>query len=163
LTHALRVCVKVFFNALSAAQGLQLQADHLSWRRPTGWRFWPVVIWGNPRGPECIGDMSHKWIGVEVATAVRRMLLRENGGTLEHFRGVRDSCWEGEEIVLRDLATTFRTAYLTARRESSRVVVDLDLTGPAPKGITVRHPGARTVGPAVSKAITLPRGALAGS
>jgi hypothetical protein len=77
--------------------------------------------------------------------------------------GVRDSCWEGEEIVLRDLATTFGTAYLTAHRESSRVPVDLDLTGHAPELITVRHPGARMVGPAVSKAITLPRGALAGS
>jgi hypothetical protein len=61
----------------------------LAGRRPSGWRHWAEVVWGAPRAPDYIGDMPHTWIGAEFATAIRRMLLRENGGTLELFRGAR--------------------------------------------------------------------------
>jgi hypothetical protein len=120
-----------------------LLADSLTWRRPPGWRGWAEVVWGNPRAPEYIGDMPHTWIGAEFATAVRRMLLRENGTTLELLRAVPDAWWEGEGITLRELPTTFGTANLRAVRDAAGVTVDLDLAGPAPERITVRYPGAR--------------------
>lgn len=121
----------------------QLLADALAWRRPPGWRHWAEVVWGNPRVAEYIGDMPHTWIGAEFATAIRRMLLRENGGTLELFRAVPETWWEGEGIALYELPTGFGTAHLTARRSASQVVVDLSLAGPPPERITVRYPGAR--------------------
>ena len=69
----------------------RLLGDALTWQRPPGWRHWAEVVWGNPRVPEYIGDMPHTWIGAEFATAVRRMLLREDGDTLELFRAVPDA------------------------------------------------------------------------
>jgi hypothetical protein len=37
--------------------------------------------------------MPHTWIGAEFATVIRRMLLRENGSTLELFRAVPEAWW----------------------------------------------------------------------
>jgi F5/8 type C domain len=121
----------------------RLLAAALASRRPIGWRHWAEVVWGVPRVPEYIGDMPHTWIGAEFATAIRRMLLRENGSTLELFRAVPDTWWEGEGITLRDLPTAFGTANLKARRDRSRATVELTLTGPAPERITFRYPGAK--------------------
>ncbi len=122
------------FRLLSAA---------LACRRPNGWRFWAEVVWGEPQSPEYIGDMPHTWIGAEFATAIRRMLLREIGDALELFRAVPDGWWEGEGITLHELPTTFGTANLRARRDQSQATVDLKLSGPAPKRITFRYPGAK--------------------
>ena len=124
-------------------EAFQLLEDALSWRRPVGWRYWAEVVWGNPRAPEYIGDMTHTWIGAEFATAIRRMLLRENGSTLELFRAVPEAWWQGEGITLHDLPTTFGTVNLKARRDELRVTVELALTGPLPDRITIRYPGAR--------------------
>ncbi len=115
----------------------------LASRRPRGWRGWAEVVWGDLRVPEYIGDMPHTWIGAEFFCAVRRMLLRENGATLELFRAVHDGWWAGEGITLNDLPTAFGAANLRARRERTRVTVDLSLTGPAPERILVRYPGAK--------------------
>jgi hypothetical protein len=115
----------------------------LAGRRPAGWRSWAEVVWSDLRVPEYIGDMPHTWIGAEFATAIRRMLLRENGGSLELFRAVPDAWWEGEGIALRDLPTSFGAVNLKARRSRSRVTIDLTLTGPAPERITIRYPGAK--------------------
>jgi hypothetical protein len=93
--------------------------------------------------PEYIGDMPHTWIGAEFATAIRRMLLRENGSTLELFRAVPDAWWDGEGITLRDLPTSFGVVNLEARRGQSQATIDLTLTGPAPERITLRYPGAK--------------------
>ena len=122
------------FRLLSAA---------LAWRRPGGWRHWAEVVWGVPSLPEYIGDMPHTWVGAEFATAIRRMLIRENGDTLELFRAVPDAWWEGEGIRLNDLPTTFGTANLRARRDQSRAMIELTLTGPMPERITLRYPGAK--------------------
>jgi hypothetical protein len=122
------------FRLLSAA---------LAYRRPLGWRHWAEVVWSEARSPEYVGDMPHTWIGAEFATAVRRMLLRENGGALELFRAVPEAWWDGEGIRLRDLPTSFGIANLRASRTHSQATVDLKLTGPAPKRIIFRHPGAK--------------------
>jgi hypothetical protein len=122
------------FRLLSAA---------LACRRPSGWRHWAEVVWAVPGSPEYIGDMPHTWIGAEFATAIRRMLLRENGSTLELFRAVPDAWWEGEGITLHELPTTFGTANLKARRGQSHATVELALTGPVPERITFRYPGAK--------------------
>ena len=74
----------------------------LAGRRPKGWRGWAEVVWGEPRVAEYIGDMPHTWIGAEFATAIRRMLLRENGDVLELFRAVPDEWWQGDGIALRN-------------------------------------------------------------
>jgi hypothetical protein len=87
--------------------------------------------------------MPHTWIGAEFATAIRRMLLRENGCTLELFRAVPDAWWEGEGITLHDMPTAFGTANLRARRGQSQATVELALTGPAPQRITFRYLGAK--------------------
>ncbi len=115
----------------------------LGCRRPKGWRHWAEVVWGAPRAPDYIGDMPHTWIGAEFATAIRRMLLRENGCTLELFRAVPDAWWEGEGITLHELPTTFGTANLRAQRDQTRATVELALTGPVPERITFRYPGAK--------------------
>jgi hypothetical protein len=122
----------------------QLLTDALSWRRPPGWRSWAEVVWGNPRVAEYIGDMPHTWIGAEFATAIRRMLLRENGTTLELFRAVPDSWWAGEGITLNELPSCFGRVSLRARREPSRLTVELKLSGPAPEQIVIRYPGVRS-------------------
>ena len=121
----------------------QLLSVALACRRPVGWRHWAEVVWSDLRSPEYIGDMPHTWIGAEFATAIRRMLLRENGGTLELFRAVPDAWWEGEGITLRDLPTSFGAVNLAARRGRTSATIDLSLTGPAPKRITLRYPGAK--------------------
>jgi hypothetical protein len=121
----------------------QLIRDAQTWRRPQGWRHWAEVAWGDPRVAEYIGDMPHTWIGAEFATAIRRMLLREDGGTLELLRAVPEGWWKGDGIALRELPTCFGSANLTARREGSRAVLELALSGPLPERIVVRYPGAR--------------------
>jgi hypothetical protein len=121
----------------------RLLAVALACRRPSNWRHWAEVVWCPPRAPEYIGDMPHTWVGAEFATAVRRMLVRENGCTLELFRAVPENWWEGEGIRLHELPTAFGVANLRARRLKSRVIVELALTGPAPQRITVRYPGAK--------------------
>jgi hypothetical protein len=115
----------------------------LTCRRPRGWRSWAEVVWSDLRAPDYIGDMPHTWIGAEFITAIRRMLLRENGRVLELFRAVPDAWWEGEGITLRDLPTAFGVASLEARRGQSRAVIELALSGPAPDRITIRYPGAK--------------------
>jgi hypothetical protein len=122
------------FGLLSAA---------LACRRPAGWRQSAEVAWAAPRSPDYIGDMPHTWVGAEFATAIRRMLLRENGPALELFRAVPDSWWLGEGITLRDLPTTFGVVNLRAQRGPSCAVVDMTLRGPAPERITFRYPGVK--------------------
>lgn len=118
----------------------QLLSAALSCRRPIGWRQSAEVAWAAPRAPEYIGDMPHTWIGAEFATAIRRMLVRENGNTLELFRAVPDNWWDGEGITLRELPTTFGAVNLRAQRGRSSAVVEMTLTGPAPERITFRYP-----------------------
>ena len=115
----------------------------LASRRPRGWRGWAEVVWSDMRSPEYIGDMPHTWIGAEFATAIRLMLLRENGGALELFRAVPDAWWEAEGITLHQLPTTFGVVNLKARRSRSQATVELALTGAAPDRITFRYPGAK--------------------
>ncbi len=115
----------------------------LAGRRPRGWRAWAEVVWSDPRAPDYLGDMPHTWIGAEFATAIRRMLLRENGDVLELLRAVPDVWWEGEGITLSNLPTAFGAASLKARRGQSRAVIELSLSGRAPHRVTVRYPGAK--------------------
>ena len=112
-------------------------------RRPRGWRAWAEVVWGELRAPDYIGDMPHTWIAAEFFTAIRRMLLRENGGALELFRGAPDAWWGAGGIALKDLPSAFGVVNLTARRDRSQAAVELALSGPAPGRILVRYPGAR--------------------
>ena len=107
-------------------------------------RSWAEVVWSVARAPEYIGDMPHTWIGAEFSAAVRRMLVRENGATLELFRAVPDGWWDGDGVTIREAPTAFWTLDLCARRERSLATVDLSLTGPPPERITFRYPGART-------------------
>ena len=121
----------------------RLLAAALACRRPQGWRQWAEVVWSDPRTPEYIGDMPHSWIGAEFSTAMRRMLVREDDETLELFRAVPDSWWQGEGIRLRDLPTAFGALNLKAQRDKSQAMVELALSGPAPERITFRYPGAK--------------------
>lgn len=121
----------------------RLLAAALACRRPIGWRHWAEVVWGEPLSPEYIGDMPHTWIGAEFATAIRRMLLRENANTLELFRAVPDQWWNNGGITLHELPTAFGTANLRARRDHRQARVELALNGPAPKRVTFRYPGAK--------------------
>jgi hypothetical protein len=122
---------------------LRLLSVMLACRRPPGWRGWAEVVWSDMRTPEYIGDMPHTWIGAEFSCAIRLMLLRENGATLELFRAVPNGWWAGGGITLNGLPTAFGVANLRARRGRRRVTVDLSLTGPAPERILVRYPGAK--------------------
>ena len=88
-------------------------------RRPRSWRHGPRSS-GAPRAPEYIGDMPHTWIGAEFVTAIRRMLLRENGRTLELFRGAPDDWWETAGSGCANLPTAFGVVNLRARGQSRR-------------------------------------------
>ena len=112
-------------------------------RRPRGWRGWAEVVWSDLRAADYIGDMPHTWIGAEFATAIRRMLLRENGPVLELFRSVPDMWWKGDGITLRKLPTDFGEATIRARRDRSRATVELSLSGPLPERVTIRYPGVK--------------------
>ena len=87
--------------------------------------------------------MPHTWIAAEFFTAIRRMLLRENGRTLELFRGAPDAWWDNGGVTLSDLPTAFGAVSLRARRGRSQATVDLALSGPPPERITFRYPGAK--------------------
>src|SRR5271165_2705785 len=140
--YALRI-LNAFVSLGRFDDAFRLLAAALACRRPPGWRHWAEVVWSDARAPDYIGDMPHTWIGAEFATAIRRMLLRENGETLELFRAVPDLWWEGGGIVLRDLPTAFGAVSLRARRAASRVIINLSVAGPAPKRITIHLPGAK--------------------
>jgi hypothetical protein len=118
-------------------------ATMLDSRRPRGWRVWAEVVWGDKRAADYIGDMPHTWIAAEFATAIRRMLVRENGRTLELFRGAPDAWWDNDGVTLSDLPTAFGALSLRARRGRSQATVDLTLSGPAPERVTFRYPGAK--------------------
>ena len=135
--------LNAFISSARYDDAFRLLATMLACRRPPGWRGWAEVVWGDMRTPEYIGDMPHTWIGAEFSTAIRRMLLRENGRTLELFRAVPDAWWDGDGVVLHDLPTAFGVARLKARRDPSQVTVELVLAGPAPQQITFRYPGAK--------------------
>ncbi len=135
--------INAFVSLGRRQDAFRLLAKMLESRRPQGWRLWAEVVWGDMRAPDYIGDMPHTWIAAEFATAIRRMLLRENGRTLELFRGTPDAWWDNDGITLRDLPTAFGAASLRARRGRSQATVDLALTGPAPERITFRYPGAK--------------------
>ncbi len=135
--------LNVFVSLGRFDDAFRLLAAVLAGRRPGGWRQWAEVVWSDARAPEYIGDMPHTWIGAEFATAMRRMLVREEGETLELFRAVPDIWWQGEGIRLRDLPTAFGALNLEARRDKSRAMVDLALSGPAPERITFRYPRAK--------------------
>ncbi len=120
-----------------------LLAKMLESRRPPGWRVWAEVVWADARAPDYIGDMPHTWIAAEFATAIRRMLLRENGRVLELFAGAPDAWWDNDGVTLTDLPTAFGAASLRARRARSRATVRLALSGPLPDQITFRYPGAK--------------------
>ena len=121
----------------------RLLTKMLDSRRPRGWRGWAEVVWGEARAPDYVGDMPHTWIAAEFFTAIRRMLLRENGDTLELFRAAPDAWWENGGVALNDLPTAFGVASLRARRDRSQATVDLALSGPPPARITFRYPGVK--------------------
>jgi len=101
------------------------------------------VVWGDMRAPDYFGDMPHTWIAAEFITAIRRMLAREDGGTLELFRAVPDAWWRNGGVRLNALPTAFGALSLRARRNRSQATVDLALSGPPPERITLRFPGAK--------------------
>ena len=135
--------INAFVSLGRYEDAFRLLAKMLDSRRPRGWRVWAEVVWGEARAPDYIGDMPHTWIAAEFFTAIRRMLLRENGRTLELFRGAPDAWWDNGGVTLRDLPTAFGAVSLRARRGRSHATVDLALTGPAPERITLRYPGAK--------------------
>ena len=124
-------------------EAFRLLETMLAARRPAGWRAWAEVVWGDQRAPDYIGDMPHTWIAAEFATAVRRMLARENGATLELFRAVPDAWWANGGVRLRNLPTAFGACSLRARRSRSQATVALSLSGPPPEQIAFRYPGAK--------------------
>ncbi|ADC62013.1 discoidin domain-containing protein [Allochromatium vinosum] len=135
--------LNVFVALGRTEDACRLLADALGWRRPAGWRHWAEVVWGDPRAADYIGDMPHTWIGAEFATAVRRMLLRENGTTLELLRTVPERWWDGEGIRLAGVPSAFGTVDLQARRTATQVSIELALSGPDPEQILVHCPGVR--------------------
>jgi hypothetical protein len=135
--------VNAFVSLERFDDAFRLLSTVLKSRRPRGWRGWAEVVWSDLRAPDYIGDMPHTWIGAEFSTAVRRMLLRENGDVLELLRAIPDSWWDGDGISLRKLPSSFGAVSLRARRERSRVTLELSLTGPPPKWVTFRYPGMK--------------------
>ena len=135
--------INAFVSLGRFEDAFRLLSVMLDSRRPRAWRLWAEVIWSDLRTPEYIGDMPHTWIGAEFFTTIRRMLLRENGATLELFRAAPDAWWDGQGVTLDELPTSFGAVSLRARRGRSQATVELTLSGPRPELITVRYPGVK--------------------
>ena len=94
----------------------------LGGRRPAGWRGWAEVVWSDARVPDYIGDMPHTWIGAEFATAIRRMLIRENGVELQLFRAVPELWWRGRGIHASRFTDRFRAC--ECHSQAARIACD---------------------------------------
>ncbi|MBB4200093.1 hypothetical protein CCR94_04625 [Rhodoblastus sphagnicola] len=135
--------VNVFVALGRFDDAFRLLNTMLGARRPPGWRGWAEVVWGDLRAPDYIGDMPHTWIAAEFFTAIRRMLVREEGGTLALFRAVPDAWWDNDGIAINGAPTAFGLLNLRARKTTSGAKVKMKLSGPAPERVTFRYPGAK--------------------
>ncbi len=116
-------------------------------RHPPAWNHLAEVVVSNPRIGTYVGDMPHTWIGADLVTALRNMLVYEYDGQLVLLAGVPEA-WvrEGRGVRLRNLPTHFGALQLVAVARDGTLRVEIPGPINAPKGIVLHWPFAGAPG-----------------
>lgn len=115
----------------------------LAGRRPASWQHVAEVLPANPRQGVYIGDMPHSWAGADLVTAVRNLLVYEQGERLVLLAGIPEA-WvvDASGVRVERLPTYFGALDLTAREQEHQLRVEVHGDVSAPGGIDLHWPFA---------------------
>jgi hypothetical protein len=118
-----------------------LLQQFMAGRHPPAWNHLAEVVVSNPRIGTYVGDMPHTWVGADLVTALRNMLVYEYDGRLVLLAGVPQA-WmrEGHGVRLRNLPTHFGALELAARESEGKLRLDFGGKLNVPRGLIVHWP-----------------------
>ncbi len=123
------------------ARALTLLQQFMAGRHPPAWNHLAEVVLSKPRLAQYIGDMPHTWVGADLVTAIRNLLLVERGDRLYLLAGAPES-WvtEGAGVRLENMPTYFGTVNLLAVVQDGKLRVEQRSKINAPKGVVLHWP-----------------------
>ena len=118
-----------------------LLQQFMAGRHPQAWNHLAEVVLSNPRIGTYIGDMPHTWVGADVVTGIRNMLLYECADRLILLAGVPES-WvtDGTGLRLENMPTYFGAVNLQAQELDGKLHVELRSKINVPKGVILHWP-----------------------
>ena len=118
-----------------------LLKQFMAGRHPAAWNHLAEVVVSNPRIGTYVGDMPHTWVGADLVTGLRNLLVYEYAGQLVLLAGVPET-WvlEDNGVRLRNLPTHFGALALVAVERDGKLRVDLTGKIHAPKGVVLHWP-----------------------
>ena len=124
-------------------RAIALLQQFMAGRHPPAWNHLAEVVLSNPREGTYIGDMPHTWVGADLVTAIRNLLLYECADRLVLLAGVPES-WVTDVSGLRleNMPTYFGAVNLVAMEQDGKLRVELRSKINAPKGIILHWPFA---------------------
>ncbi|MFZ4394445.1 MAG: discoidin domain-containing protein [Kiritimatiellia bacterium] len=110
-------------------------------RRPRAWNHLAEVVVSNYRTGTYIGDMPHTWVGADLVTGIRNLLLYESGDRLVLLSGIPES-WvlQDSGVRLENMPTYFGAVNLFASELDGKLRVEMRGKINAPKGIVLHWP-----------------------
>ena len=110
-------------------------------RHPPAWNHLAEVVLSNPRQGMYIGDMPHTWIGADLITGVRNLMLFECAERLVLLSGVPEA-WviEGTGLRLENMPSYFGAVSLVAAEQDGKFRFELRSRINAPKGVVLHWP-----------------------
>jgi len=122
-------------------RALALLQQFMAGRHPSAWNHLAEIVLSNPRQGTYIGDMPHTWVGADLVTAIRNLLLYECADRLVLLSGVPES-WvtDGNGLRLENMPTYFGAVNLLAAEQDGKLRVELRSKINAPKGIMLHWP-----------------------
>ena len=122
-------------------RAITLLQQFMAGRHPPAWNHLAEVVLSNPRLGTYIGDMPHTWIGADLVTGIRNMLLYECADRLVLLAGTPES-WvtDGTGVRLENMPTYFGTVNLLAMEQDGKLRVELRSKINVPKGIILHWP-----------------------
>ena len=123
------------------ARAITLLQQFMAGRHPQAWNHLAEIVLSNPRLGTYIGDMPHTWVGADLVTGIRNMLLYECADRLVLLAGAPES-WvtDGSGLRLENMPTYFGAVNLLAVEQDGKLRVDLRSKINAPKGIILHWP-----------------------
>ena len=105
-------------------------------QRPGGWNQWAEVVGREARKPRFIGDMPHGWVASDFIRSALDMFAYEgeDEGSMVLAAGVPVAWMDGAGVALRGLRTPWGRLGYTLRRDSSRVVLEVEGASAMPPG-----------------------------
>jgi hypothetical protein len=133
--------LNVFVQLHAKARAITLLGQFMASRRPPAWNHLAEVVFSDSRIPLYIGDMPHTWVGSDVVTGIRNLLLCELGDRLVLLSGTPES-WvrEGNGVRLENMPSHFGSVNLTASVQENRLRLELRSKINAPRGVVVHWP-----------------------